>query len=53
MQNFLENAPSTTGGKSGGGRGNNPPGNRVNAFAGWPVETGEPSGGVRDNDPRK
>ena len=25
MSNFLENAPSKTGGPSGGGRGNNPP----------------------------
>jgi len=25
MFNFLENAPSKTGNKSGGGRGNNPP----------------------------
>jgi len=26
MSNYLENGPSQTGGKSGGGRGNNPPG---------------------------
>lgn len=54
MHSFLENAPSKTGGKSGGGRGNNPPGNRVSASAGWPSKTGEPSGKGRDsNPPRK
>ena len=42
MHNFLENAPSKTGGKSGGGRGNNPPRNGMSASAGWPSKTGEP-----------
>lgn len=51
MHCFLENAPSKTGNSSGGGRGNNPPRNRITASAGWPSKTGEPSGGGRDNAP--
>lgn len=53
MFNFLENAPSKTGNPSGGGRGNNPPGNRISNSAGWPSTTGGKSGGGRDNAPSR
>ncbi|SEA91798.1 hypothetical protein [Acidovorax soli] len=53
MHCTLENAPSKTGNPSGGGRGNNPPRNRITSSAGWPSKTGEPSGGGRDNGPAR